>query len=140
MFNKSSKFSFVSFKILPASNPFLWTADAFASVSYTHLDYLSFCLFTFLGVQTITATYIARLISSLFNYTLNRKYVFKNDGHVGKTMVKYYILVFIVAGLSGLFTKGANMYLGINVYIAKIIVDMCLYVVSYNGQKYFVFK
>ncbi len=111
-----------------------------SSTSSAILDYLSFCLFTFLGVQTITATYIARLISSLFNYTLNRKYVFKNDGHVGKTMVKYYILVFIVAGLSGLFTKGANMYLGINVYIAKIIVDMCLYVVSYNGQKYFVFK
>ncbi|MGO5359263.1 glycosyltransferase [Anaerofustis sp. LCP19S3_F7] len=111
-----------------------------SSTSSGILDYLSFCLFTFIGIPTITATYIARLISSLFNYTLNRKFVFKNDGHVGKTMFKYYVLVFIVAGLSGILTKGVNMYLGINVYFAKIIVDMCLYVVSYNGQKHFVFK
>ena len=111
-----------------------------SSTSSALVDYLSFCLFTFFGLPLLVATYTARLISSLFNYTLNRKYVFKNDSHIGKTMFKYYILVVIVAFLSYFFTNVVHNYIGINVYIAKAVVDMCLYVVTYNGQKYFVFK
>ena len=112
----------------------------FSSTSSFLVDYLGFCLFTFVGISTITSTYIARIISSLFNYSLNRKFVFKNDDHIIKTMIKYYILVLVVAGLSGFFTNLVNVYLGVNLYMAKIIVDVCLYIVSYNGQKYFVFK
>ncbi|WP_290776388.1 bifunctional glycosyltransferase family 2/GtrA family protein [Anaerofustis sp.] len=113
---------------------------ALSSTSSGLLDYGCFCLMAFFGVNTILAVYIARAISSLFNYSLNRKYVFENDNHIVKTMFKYYILVIIVAGLSGFFTNWVSTNLNINIYFAKAMVDLCLYVVSYNGQKYVVFK
>jgi len=86
---------------------------------------------------------VARIISSVFNFTMNRKHVFKSDKDVKAAAVRYYILWFCQMAVSYLlvflFTK--MLMLGTTaVGITKIIVDVILFVVSYNIQKRWVFK
>ena len=89
------------------------------------------------------ATALARILSSLFNFTVNRKAVFRSDAPLATTMARYYILwgfqllasFGLVKLLSGIFGEG-----GAVVAILKLIVDMFLYFVSFRVQQAWVFK
>ena len=89
------------------------------------------------------ATALARILSSLFNFTVNRKAVFRSDAPLATTMARYYILwgfqllasFGLVKLLSGIFGEG-----GAVVAILKLIVDMLLYFVSFRVQQAWVFK
>ncbi|MBE6846864.1 MAG: bifunctional glycosyltransferase family 2/GtrA family protein [Oscillospiraceae bacterium] len=89
------------------------------------------------------ATVIARVISSLFNYTMNRKAVFKSDAPIRSTVFRYYILcavqMMVSAGLVMLLSKllGSGSFL---VALIKIIVDTLLYFVSFRIQQNWVFR
>lgn len=80
----------------------------------------------------------ARVVSSLVNYTLNRKIVFKNTSGVKATIFKYYCLV---AGI--MLANFAMLSLLSNVmglFYAKVITEVALYIVSYTMQRLFIFK
>ena len=89
------------------------------------------------------ATALARILSSLFNFTLNRKAVFRSDAPLGMTICRYYILwgfqllasFGLVKLLSGFFGDSSVI-----VAILKLIVDMFLYFVSFRVQQAWVFK
>lgn len=92
----------------------------------------------------LICTVIARIASSLFNYTFNKKIVFGNKGSTLKTAIKYYALcipqMLVSAGLvtlvSNIFSaEGAGLVTGI-----KIIIDVFLFICSYIIQKKWVFK
>ena len=90
-----------------------------------------------------TAPLSAPESEAVFNFTMNRKHVFKSDKDVKAAAVRYYILWFCQMAVSYLlvflFTK--MLMLGTTaVGITKIIVDVVLFVVSYNIQKRWVFK
>ena len=96
-----------------------------------------------ISLRLLFSTVVARTISSVFNFTMNRKHVFKSDKDVKAAAVRYYILWFCQMAVSYLlvflFTK--MLMLGTTaVGITKIIVDVVLFVVSYNIQKRWVFK
>lgn len=96
-----------------------------------------------ISLRLLLSTVVARTISSVFNFTMNRKHVFKSDKDVKAAAVRYYILWFCQMAVSYLlvflFTK--MFMLGTTaVGITKIIVDVVLFVVSYNIQKRWVFK
>lgn len=96
-----------------------------------------------ISLRLLFSTVVARTISSVFNFTMNRKHVFKSDKDVKAAAVRYYILWFCQMAVSYLlvflFTK--ILMLGTTaVGITKIIVDVVLFVVSYNIQKRWVFK
>ena len=96
-----------------------------------------------ISLRLLFSTVVARIISSVFNFTMNRKHVFKSDKDVKAAAVRYYILWFCQMAVSYLlvflFTK--MLMLGTTaVGITKIIVDVVLFVVSYNIQKRWVFK
>lgn len=84
------------------------------------------------------ATVIARICSSLFNYTINKKIVFESSRGM-ETLLQYYTLCLAQmaasAGLVSLMAKG-----GFPVQIAKIIVDTILFVVSFKIQNRYIFK
>ncbi len=90
------------------------------------------------SVLLLAAVVAARVVSSLVNYLINRKLVFKNAGN--NTLLKYYSLaVCILAanyGLMNLF----NIQLNIPLAAAKIITEVLLFFVSYYVQKKFIFK
>lgn len=84
----------------------------------------------------------ARVLSSLFNFTVNKKH-FNHKGNAGKTMVRYYavaipqlilsmLLQLVLAHLFGAESTGWST-------VIKIIVDIILFFVSFRIQQNWVF-
>lgn len=82
----------------------------------------------------------ARLVSSTLNFYINRRLVFKAEqGSLLWQILRYYLLAAFVLALGSLGVSGLS-YLGVSEYIAKLIVDTLLYVVSFVGQRLLVFR
>lgn len=118
-----------------------------SSLSSFLIDYALFCiLFYFLSKGAFgenrsiwISTVAARICSSLFNYTINKKVVFKSSrGPV--TLVMYYILCIVQMSASAGLVSLINMTRFIPVQAAKIVVDTVLFVISYRIQKSLIFK
>ncbi len=90
-------------------------------------------------INIYIATAGARIVSSLFNFALNRTVVFRSRDGIGKTMVRYYILcvcqLLCSAGLVHLLSLT-----GCPSAIAKIPVDILLFCVSFRIQRSWVFR
>ena len=96
-----------------------------------------------LGV--ISSTVIARIISSIVNFTLNKKIVFNSKEPVIKSVFKYYLLAIPVMLISAFGVKGLTLAFDIEsgsvwVTILKIVVDTVLFIVNYTIQKQWIFK
>ena len=88
----------------------------------------------------VIATVISRIASSLFNYVVNRKYVFIHGKSVKHSILRYYILAIIVMALSAGLTTLFYPILPFNEVLTKIIVDFLLFFSSYYLQKKWVFR
>ena len=91
------------------------------------------------GEYILLSTVIARVISSVFNFLMNRKFVFGDKGNAGKAFVRYVILCVTIMLLSA----GGTWLLsqtGMSSAIAKLITDALLYFVSYKAQQAWVFR
>lgn len=88
----------------------------------------------------IIATYSARVFSSIFNYTINRKAVFQSNSSPLNSAWKYFLLCVIQGTLSAVLVS--VLYTWTNVYelMCKIVVDTILFFASFYIQKMFVFK
>ena len=103
------------------------------------VDYIIFFLLClFIKNSTLIPIIIARAISSFVNYLVNREMVFKAKNCHG-SFVRYYLLVAVIAAASWLGIKLLGM-LNIGRLIAKPIVDVLLFIVSYRVQNKIVFK
>lgn len=93
-----------------------------------------------LSTGILISTVLARIVSSIYNYLMNKNKVFKSSASTSNTLVKYFILsVFIMLASSLLVTILFNLT-HIESIIIKIIVDTCLFFVSYKVQKNYIFK
>ncbi len=120
----------------------------FASLSSFLLDIVLFSLFVRAlalpfseGERYILiSTVAARIISAIWNFLINRKAVFKAKTNIFRNAVKYAILavcqLLLSAGLVTLFFR----LTGFNETVIKIVVDCCLFVISYQIQREIVFK
>ena len=92
----------------------------------------------------LVATIASRVISSIVNYILNRKVVFKAVDNVRKTAVRYYVLaafqMLISFLLVDLFAAKILKVTGILDVIIKCVVDGCLFIFSYGIQRKWVFR
>lgn len=125
-------------------------AFAFSSVASCLIDYLLFTLLILLlegkvslGLEIFLATFLARAVSSVFNYCMNRKAVFRSDASVKKTLSKYYVLCALQTACSYLlvyllsFLSQAGPALEL---LFKILVDMILFLLSFRIQQGWVFR
>lgn len=103
------------------------------------VDYIMFLLLRWLvpGIMLV-AVAGARIISSLFNYFVNRDVVFKAKSDHG-SFIRYYLLVAVIM-LLNYFGIMLLTNLCIPDLIAKIIMDTLLFVVSYRAQNKLVFN
>ncbi len=85
----------------------------------------------------LSATVVARIVSSLFNYTVNLKVVFKNGYRL--SIVKYYILASLQLSLSSLLLQISANVSQLNITAIKAIIDTILGIISYFVQKSWVF-
>ena len=88
----------------------------------------------------VLATVFARIISSLFNYILNKKVTFKSNEKIISTLVKYYILCVTQMIISGLLVATIYSLTGWTEVGIKLIIDTILFVVNYRIQKIWVFN
>ena len=92
--------------------------------------------------RVMIATAGARVVSSLFNYVMNRNAVFASGAPVSRSMPRYYALCVVQAAASyGLVYLFSNIFVageGITSLI-KAVVDLCLFIVSFQIQRRWVF-
>ncbi len=86
------------------------------------------------------STVTARVISSVYNFLMNKNVVFLKEGDIGRSAIGYYTL----CGLQMLASAGLVIVLHSIIPIpetyVKILVDSMLFVISYQIQKRIVFK
>ena len=105
------------------------------------IDYIGFILFTLLlgkeGYHIVIANILARVISSSFNYTINKNVVFKKGSN---TLPKYIVLVIIVLMLNSTLLYIFTNIFNIHHALAKLFVEVSLFLFSYKMQQIFIFK
>ncbi|MBQ9963964.1 MAG: bifunctional glycosyltransferase family 2/GtrA family protein [Clostridia bacterium] len=90
--------------------------------------------------QIIVATYVARVLSGLFNFTVNKQTVFKSHGNTGKRLGRYALVSVIQVSLSAFATSGLFALLHWNATWLKLLVDTVLFLISFRVQRGWVFK
>lgn len=113
-----------------------------ASLSSSLIDVtLFFLLSLVLGESSgalLFATTLARVLSGLYNYQMNRTMVFHSQTSIRHSFWKYGVLFIAQLLLSWL---GVSWFARLlpSVFISKIIVDSCLFVASFVIQRRMVF-
>lgn len=115
-----------------------------ASLAGAVTDYLLFYLLSRVIVlprvrMIFAATAIARVGSGLVNFVLNRYFSFQSNRPMGREMLRYTVLFFGQMGASAGLVAVLSQ-LAIPLITAKIVVDTCLFFVSYIIQKNWVFR
>lgn len=144
--NDSSHFNPLKDSIRIYRTIFAFAASSFAS---SLIDLLLFYLcISFLthvmpggAWNIVTATAVARVCSSLFNYNMNRRKVFRGGGR--NSIIKYYILCVLqfaasaglVSFVSCLFPAGS-----FGKTLIKAAIDILLFLLSYQIQREWVFR
>lgn len=85
-------------------------------------------------------TVIARLISSIFNFQMNKKIVFDSKIEGKRQAVKYFILCVAQLLCSWLLVVGVYKRVHFDTSFIKIMVDLCLFFVSFQIQQRWVFR
>lgn len=88
--------------------------------------------------RILEATVIARIISSLVNYSCNKKLVFSDKGSTGSTLPKYYALCVVVSSAQPVCKPFS--FLPVPPTLIKIVVDTVLYLLNYQIQRRYIFK
>lgn len=117
-----------------------------SAIASTGIDFLLFILLNMLFAQLLPqyrlliATVGARICSSVFNYALNKSYVFGGNAPVKVTIFKYYALCAVqtAASYGGVFFFSS--FLPLPDAAAKAIVDVLLFLLSFQVQREWVFQ
>ena len=119
---------------------------ALSSLSSFIVDYLVYAFFLFvmmavpISLRILLANGIARVTSSIFNYSTNKHLVFKNKDSVTKTGSGYFGLALGLFILDTLLIRLFYTAFGLNLLISKIVVGFLLFLVSWVIQKKVIFK
>ncbi len=89
--------------------------------------------------KIVIATIIARIISSIYNFCINSKLVFKNN-KTKKSLLKYFTLVIIQMFVSAFAVSELFKIIGINSTLIKLVVDTIIFIVNFVIQREWVFK
>ncbi len=137
-----------SWKILKVMIRFIFNNSSalryvISSLSSWAVDYAVFyCLFSTVGA--VSAQIIARVLSSLFNFNVNRFFVFRSGDRYLKDMLEYYCVcapqAFVSVVLLGSLVKRMSISAPGAATVVKVIVDTTLFCISYVIQKKWVFK
>lgn len=116
--------------IISSSSSFIVDISVFTLLIYLLKNYSTNSIFL--------ASFLSRFMSSLFNFFMNKAFVFKKGDKT--SLIKYFLLVIIQITLSAsLVTITKKVLLQINVTLIKLVVDIFLFIFSYYIQKKYIF-
>ena len=104
------------------------------------IDIVLFSIFLFFTKNILISGYLARVISSIINYLINKYLVFNSKKSKGKTMFGYFTLVVINITISNILVSLINRNMGINATVIKVVIDSLIFVGNFFIQKYIIFK
>ena len=91
------------------------------------------------SLRIAASTVLARGMSSLYNFTVNKKMVFKSRGKSSAQMGKYYALCLVQTLLSACAVSAVHFAFQGNELAEKMTVDSILFLISYQVQRSWVF-
>ena len=108
------------------------------------VDFLAFTLLTLIKCDwaywLIACNIIARVISASVNFTINYKLVFRSEDKVWKAVLKYAVLAIFILGCNTLLLWLLVDKAGMNKYLAKVLVEITMFITSWLIQRLFVFR
>ena len=111
---------------------------SFSSLICFIIDYSCYTLLLLIFKNIILSNIIARIISSIANFLINKNMVFKSNKNIKIEIIKYYFLVIIILIINTIILKILSSI--INPYLSKIITELSLFILSFIIQKKFIFK
>ena len=111
---------------------------SFSSLICFFIDYTIYSLIFIQSSNIIISNIIARIISSIINFSINKNIVFKEKTNFKKQIIKYFSLVIINLLLNTTLLKLISKI--INPYISKLLTELILFISSYIIQKNYIFK
>jgi len=122
----------------------------FSSIMSSVIDLSVFSIISILLINSMDkrasifiATASARVISSLFNFSFNRKAVFKSKESIKNSIVRYYVLcvcqLLVSYGLVYFVAQSLSLGRGLTI-VSKAIIDTILFMISFRIQRRWVFK
>lgn len=119
----------------------------FVGLLNTIIDFIVFSLLLFLGMGNLGAQIISYAVGSINSYILNRKITFASRGREstsksfdGREFIRFGLLNLMVLGLSLVCLFLLTSVVGLHPIIAKIIVTLITVVISFYGNRTWVFK
>ena len=107
------------------------------------LDLFTFYIFTIIlqgsAMYITLSTVIARLLSGIFNFSLNRNYIFKSKNNLTRE-VSLYLMLFLISMLCSSFFVTLLSSTNPVLLECKIIVDFILFIIGFFIQKKFIFR
>ena len=141
--NKSSSFRPIidSLRIYALILQKLWSYTIVGLMSFA-LDWVIFLVLIttiFQSHLAFLAVLVARIVSGLFNYTLNFYVVFQSREKHKHSLLRYLMIYTfnILVSTSAMYLT--SIYLPNLIIPAKVIIDLCLFTVSFISQKRWVF-
>ncbi|WP_172251331.1 bifunctional glycosyltransferase family 2/GtrA family protein [Saccharibacillus deserti] len=112
-----------------------------SSAASALIDFLLLFVFQYLSHNLFFSVVAARLCSSVFNYTMNRRYVFggPHTAKIGRSMPKYFSLVALVLLLNYGLLYFYKEQLILPLLAAKILTEVSIFVFSFWAQRRFVY-
>ena len=111
-----------------------------SSITSFFLDYVLYSILVFSTQNIFISNILARIVSGTANYSMNKKLVFNNKGNIYKSAVQYIFLAVFILILNTCILNILVSNLNINQYIAKILVEIMLFIISWLVQKYYIFN
>ncbi len=116
-----------------------------ASATSSIIDLLLFVLLCNIipqnnGLRIYLATIGARLVSSIYNYEVNKNIVFNYKKESYRTTIEYYVLCLIIMITSGFSVNALYSFFGQHEFLIKCIVDTILFCCNYFIQQKIIFK
>ena len=113
---------------------------SFASICSFCIDYLLYFLFVTMTGYLVFSNILARIISSCFNYIMNKRFVFQVNGNRVTSALSYFLLAIFILVCNTFFLYLLVNKMYISKWLAKLIVEFVLFFVSWFVQKNIIFK
>ena len=108
------------------------------------VDYTLFSLLTLIPVNwdhwVLMCNIIARVVSASVNFTINYHLVFKSQQKVWVAVIRYALLAIFILACNTTLLWLLVEQAGWNEYLAKILVEVTMFIVSWLVQRLFVFR
>lgn len=109
-----------------------------SSLTSAIVDVISFLLLTSV-FSIVLSTVIARILSGIYNFTINRCWSFTKHSYKKIQVLQYGLLFIFQMWASAILVNYLNLLVS-SLFICKIVVDLILFTLSYYIQKNFIFK